>query len=68
MILCARSTSRSRNADQAARRCDRFVYFIVQITRLVIIKNGRHILGKMNEVRKDLWPFFLDCSFWVLIG
>ena len=45
MILCARSTSRSReqstkNADHTARTCERFVYSTVKITRLMI-KHGR---------------------------
>ena len=34
----------------------------------MIIKHGRHIFGEMHEVRKDLWAFFLDRAFRMLIG
>ena len=34
----------------------------------MIIKLGRHICLRICEVRKDLWAFFLDCAFRMLIG
>ena len=49
----------ARNADQAARRCEGFVYSIVKITR-------SYDLSSMADT--FLWPFFLPCAFWVLIG
>ena len=61
--------NRARNADQAARTCETFVYSIVKITRLLnIIKHGRHIFREIHAVRKGLWAFFLDCAFRMLIG
>ena len=37
--------NRARNADHAARTCERFVYSIVRITRFYDLKHGRHFLG-----------------------
>ena len=68
MILCARSTWRSREQSAKYRSCERFVYLIVKISDnqdFMIIKDGRHI----HEGRKGMWAFFpLDCAFQVLIG
>ena len=57
---------RARNADYAARVYEGFVKFHFQNDK--IIKHWRHIFGEIHEVRKDLWAFFLDCAFRMLIG
>ena len=67
MILCARSTLRSR--EQSTKRRSRsentrkFVYSIVKV-RLYDYQTWRAI----HEVRKGLWAFFLHCAFRILIG
>ena len=67
MILCARSTSRSReqskNTDHTARTWERFVYSIVKITRLYDYQTWQHIFGEIRGVRKGLWAFFLIVRF-----
>ena len=69
MILCARSTPRSR--EQSTKRSEntwRFVYSIVKITRFLWLSNMADIFSEIQEVRKGLWAFFLDCAIRVLIG
>ena len=68
MILCAPSTPRSREARNAARTRERFVYSIVKITRFLWLSNMADIFSEIQEVRKGLWAFFLDCAIRVLIG
>ena len=64
MILCALSTSRSsnraRNAHEAARTYESFVYSTVKITRLYDYKTWpTHLFEKFTgEVRKGMWAFF----------
>ena len=63
MILCARkydNVNRARNADHAARTCERFVYSIVKILKdFMIIKRDRHIFREIHEVCRGLWAFFV---------
>ena len=67
MILCARSTSRSR--EQNTKRTSYSENMIVKDGRdCIIIKHSRHITGVIHEVRKGLWASFLDCAFQILIG
>ena len=72
MILCARSTARSSEQSKKRRsRSERMLkvcLFCSQNNKIVmIIKHGRHIFGKMYEMPKGLWAFFLDCAFRMLL-
>ena len=66
MILCARSTSRSREwAQNAARTCKSFVYSIVKITRLYDYQTWRtYCFRKFRRCAKVYglfsWLCFLD--------
>ena len=74
MILCARSTSRpneqmnkrtaARNADQAARTRERFVYSIVKVKECMII---RHFVEKFTRCAKVSglfsWLYFSDADW-----
>ena len=73
MILCARSTSRSR--EQKTKRRSRsesmrtVCLFYSQNNKIgMIIKHSRHIIWEIHGVCKGLWDFFLDCAFRMLIG
>ena len=54
--------NRARNADHAEGLIERFVYFIVRITRLFDYQTWR-TLFEILEVRKGLWAFFLIVLF-----
>ena len=59
MILCARSTSRSREQYHAARTCKRFVYSVVKITRLYDCQTWpTHFLEKFTRCAKVCGSFF----------
>ena len=67
MILCAPSTSRwsrnrARNADQAARTCEKFADFMVRIIRLYYYQNMVDtFVWEIHEVRKGTWFFSWLC-------
>ena len=73
MILCACSTSRSReqstkNADHTARTCERFVYSVVKITRLYDYQTWQTRFWRNSRGAQRLMGlFFLDCAFRMLI-
>ena len=60
MILCARSTSRSREQStkrrlRSERTCKRLTYSIVKITRLYDYQRWQtHLFWEMHEVRKAI--------------
>ena len=59
--------NRARNADHAARTCERFVYSIVKITRLYDYQTWRTHLINVRGAQRYV-GFFLDCAFRMLIG
>ena len=59
--------NRARNADHAARTCERFVYFIVKITS-VWLSNMADTLLKNSRGAQRYVGFFLGCAFRMLIG
>ena len=65
MILCARSTPRTRDAEHAARTYESFVYSIVKITNMT---DTFCCCWEIYEVRKGLWAFFLIVFLGMLIG
>ena len=71
MILCARGTPRSRNADHTARTCERFCLLYSQNNKSYDYQTciAEIFLRFFLEVRKGIRAFFLlDCAFWMLIG
>ena len=55
--------NRTRNADHAARTCERFVYINnSQNNKIVWLSNMADIYWEIHEVRKGMWAFFLDCA------
>ena len=74
MILCAPSTSRwsrnrARNADQAARTCEKFADFMVRIIRLYYYQNMVDtFVWEIHEMRKWTCALFCEYAFRVLIG
>ena len=67
MILCGRSTSRSREQSTRRTSCSERIrkvcLFYGQNNNCMIIKHGRQILSEIHVVRKGLWAFFLGCAF-----
>ena len=63
MILCARSTSRSR--EQSTKRRSRSENMrnvcLVKITRLYDYQTWQTHFGEIHEVRKGLWGFSWSC-------
>ena len=68
--------NRARNVDQAARTCERFVYSIVEITRLYDYQTWQTLLllsllllssllllllWEIHKVHKGMWALFLLC-------
>ena len=61
--------NRSRNADHAARICEKFVYSIVKKTRLYDYQTWQtHYFEEFTGCAKFSGAFFSDCVFRVLIG
>ena len=69
MILCARSTSRSREQITKRRSSSDNMWKVClvcsQNNKIVWLSN---MADTFYEVRKGLWAFFLDCAFRMLIG
>ena len=71
MILCARSTSRSR--EQKPKSCGdnmrKVCSFYSHNNKIVWLSNMADMfVWDIHEVRKGLWAFILDCAFRVLSG
>ena len=63
MILCARSTSRSRLQSAKLRPHSENMGKVC----LFYSQNNKSV-WEIHEVRKGMWAFFLDCAFRMLIG
>ena len=71
MILCARSTLRSREQStkhQAASTCERFVYSTVKIARFYDYQKWPKLLRNSWGTQRFVGFYFLDCAFRVPIG
>ena len=60
--------NRARNADHAARTCERFVYSIVKIKRLNDYQTWPTHFCRNSQIAQRIVGFFLDCDFGMLIG
>ena len=60
--------NRARNTDDAARRCERFVYSTVKITRLHDYQTWQTHFSRNSRGAQRFVGFFLDCVFRMLIG
>ena len=63
MILCARSTSRSRELSTKCRSRSENVWKVCLVYSqnnkiFLIIKHDRHIFWEIHEVRRGMWAFF----------
>ena len=68
MILCARSTSRSREQSKKRRSCSKNmgkVYFTVKLTRLLDYQTCRHFfVEKFTRSAMVCGLFFFSCGMW----
>ena len=60
--------NRARDADQAARACEIFVYSAVKVTRFFDYQTWQTYAWEISCVSQRYLCFFLDCACWVLIG
>ena len=67
-MVCRVQVNNARNADQATRAYERFVYPVVKITRQYEHQTWQTFFKRNYQVRKGLWAFFLGCAFRLLIG
>ena len=58
-VVHREQVNRARNADHAAKTCERFCLFCSQNNKIFWLANITHMLvWEIHEVRKGLWAFF----------
>ena len=60
--------NRARNTDQAARKCEKFVYPVVKIITFYDYQTWPTQFLRNAQGAQRFVGFFLDCAFRVLIG